>query len=71
MSNATEMKVGQIWENNDHRDHIRLKRVVRVEGTRAYITPVDGGRMVQVDCEKFLGRQGTRSGYTLVGEFDE
>lgn len=68
---VTEMRVGQIWENNDHRDHIRLKRVVRVDGGRAYIAPVDGGRMVQVDCEKFLKRQGTRSGYTLLRGSDE
>jgi len=64
-SKADKMVVGQVWESNDPRDTIRLKRVMRVDGATAYLAPVGGGRLVKVQCDKFLKRQGTKSGYSL------
>lgn len=69
-SNVAGMAVGQVWMSNDKRDSRHPKRVVEVTGNgiqgEAILEPVGGGRKARVQCDKFLKRQGTRSGYSLV-----
>lgn len=63
----TEMKVGQVWRSNDKREGYVTKRVVGVGAGWACLENARG-RKTTVSQEKFLKRQGTRSGYSLVEE---
>lgn len=65
---AQIVKVGQIWEDNDARDRLSIRRHIRVTAVhvtagKASCVNILTGRETQIRLDRFKGK---RTGYTLV-----
>lgn len=70
------MVVNQVWESMDPREGTELKRsqpqkrVLEVSGDVAVMMHLVTARKSRVSCKAFLSRQNTRTGYRLIGIWD-
>lgn len=62
----TEVRVGQVWADNDPRSEGRKVRIIHVDGTHATVGPADPkarGRATRIRLDRF---KPTSTGYRLI-----